>query len=302
MNTQDIGKLGIWANIYTDSYPDQIRLAQQIERWGYSTLWVPDPLQKDPFVSLAVIAPETSELYLATGIANIQTRSPTAMAATRCSLGELSNGRLILGLGVSHMEVITGMLHMNFGKPLATMDAYLEAMKPENIVDLRGTGTPTDYRERYGIVVVAALRDKMLALSASKADGAHPYLTTPEHTARARAVMGPDSFLAPEQKVLLVKDAATARAAARKHVGIYLGLQNYRNNLLTLGFTENDFEHGGSDRLVDALVAWGDETTIMKRIEAHWASGADHVCIQPLRPDGDFGYDYRAMEAFAPAG
>ena len=300
MNTRDIGKLGVWANIYTDSYPDQIRLAQQIERWGYSTLWVPDPLHKDPFVSLSIIAPQTDSLFLATGIANVMTRSPVAMAATRTSLGELCNGRLILGLGVSHPEVISGMLHMDFGKPLTNMRNYLAAMRPVSVRDNPDQLSPADDRDKYGIVVLAALGDKMLDLSATRADGAHPYLTTPEHTARAREIMGPASFLAPEQKILMIRDASTARSVARKHVGIYLGLRNYRNNLLTLGFTEKDFEHGGSDRLIDALVAWGDETAIQKRIEEHWNHDADHVCIQALRQDGEFGYDYRALEALAP--
>jgi len=296
MDTQQIGKLGVWATIYTDSYPEQIRLAQQVERWGYSTLWVPDPLQQDPFVSLATIAPETDNLLLATGIANIMTRAPVAMAATRASLGALSNGRLILGLGVSHPEVISGMLGMDYRKPVTTMRNYLEAMQPMNVRD--NTAAASD--NKLGIVVLAALGDNMLALSANNADGAHPYLTTPEHTARARNIMGPTSFLAPEQKVLLIKDASTARSIARKHVAIYLGLQNYRNNLKTLGFSDNDFEHGGSDRLIDALVAWGDESSIQKRIEAHWQAGANHVCIQALRTDGEFGYDRRALEAFAP--
>ena len=107
-------------------------------------------------------------------------------------------------------------------------------------------------------------------------------------------------MLAPEQKVLLVKNASEARPIARKFMTLYLGLQNYRNNLLTLGFNENDFEDGGSNRLVDAIVAWGDETTILKRIEEHWKNGADHVCIQPLRPDGEPGFDPKAIAAFAP--
>jgi len=300
MNTQDIGKFGVWANIYNDTYPDQIRLAQQIERWGYSALWVPDPLQQDPFVSLTVVAPETDNLFLATGIANIMTRSPVAMAATRTSLGELSNGRLILGLGVSHPEIISGMLRMDYRKPVTTMRNYLDAMTPVSVRDNPNQLSASADKEKFGIVVLAALGNKMLELSATRADGAHPYLTTPEHTARAREVMGPHSFLAPEQKILMIKDAATARAVARKHVAIYLGLQNYRNNLLTLGFNEEDFEQGGSDRLIDALVAWGDETTIRNRLEAHLDNGANHVCIQPLRLDGEHGYDYNAIEVFAP--
>lgn len=292
---ENIGKLGIWANIYGDSYPDQIRLGQQIERWGYSALWIPDPLQFDPFITLAALAPHTSELYLATGIANIQTRSPSVMAALRRSLGMLCNGRLILGLGVSHREMVTGMLGMDYSKPLTTMASYLDEMK-------KTPGAQGGNGEQYGLVVLAALRDKMLALAGRKTDGAHPYLVTPEHTAHARQVLEPNSFLAPEQKILFIKDATTARHVARKHLAMYFGLQNYCDNLMMMGFAREDFEHGGSDRLIDSLVAWGDESQIMARLEEHWRQGADHVCIQPLRPDGEPGYDYRAIEALAPGG
>jgi probable F420-dependent oxidoreductase len=155
--------------------------------------------------------------------------------------------------------------------------------------------------EKQGLIVLAALRDKMVGLAGTAADGAHPYFVTPEHTARAREILGSEPLLAPEQKVLFVKDPSEARAAGRQAMSTYLGLTNYRNNLLTLGFTEEDFEHGGSDRLVDAIVAWGDETAIMKRVEAHWANGADHVAIQPLLPSGDQGFDRRTVEALAPA-
>ena len=140
----------------------------------------------------------------------------------------------------------------------------------------------------------------MLGLAGAQADGAHPYFVTPEHTARARERMGPDKFLAPEQKVLLINDPSEARDVARKAMSVYIGLPNYRNNLLTLGFDETDFENGGSDRLVDAIVAWGDETSVMKRIEAHWDNGADHVCIQALRADGENGFDQATIEALAP--
>lgn len=300
MTNTNIGKLGVWANIYADSYPEQIKLARQIEDWGYSALWLPDPLVHDPFISLAAIALHTDKLYLGTGIASIQTRAPVAMSATRQSLGSLCNGRLILGLGVSHSEVIADMLHMDYRKPMTTMSNYLDAMKSVNVFDPEGSATAAASEKQYGIVVLAALGDKMLELASNKADGAHPYLVTPEHSARARAVMGPDSWLAPEQKVILCKDASSARRAARQHLAIYLSLQNYRNSLLKLDFTESDFEHGGSDRLVDALITWGDETTILKHLERHWHNGADHVCIQPLRPDGQPGYDYQAIEAFAP--
>lgn len=298
MKKNKIKPFGVWANIYSAGAAERIRFAQQVESWGYGALWIPDPLVSDPFVNLAAIAVETDNLHLATGIANIQTRSPIAMAAARHSLSEFCGGRLILGLGVSHKEVISGMIHMDYSKPLTTMRNYLEQMNtPLPLMVAAPDGKPD-----LGLVVLAALGDKMLKLSTSHADGAHPYLITPEHTARAREIMGPDAFLAPEQKVLYVKDPATARAAARQYIALYLGLQNYRKNLLTLGFTEEDFENGGSDRLVDSLVVWGDESKILKGLEAHLDNGADHICIQPLKPDGSQGYDARILEALAATG
>lgn len=294
MTKPDLGRLGVWT--WLEAYPhgDCIALAQRLEQQGYGALWVPEAFGRDPFVLLTLLARETTHLKLATGIANLYARDAMAMNAARLSLQEISGGRLVLGLGVSHAEIVTPMRHHDYGKPVATMRNYVAAMNGASY------GAPRPAQPVP--VILAALREKMLALSGEIADGAHPYFVTPEHTARARAILGPDKLLAPEQKVLLVKDASEARRLARKAMALYLGLQNYRNNLLWLGFTESDFEDGGSDRLVDAIVAWGDETAIRKRIEAHWANGADHVCIQPLRPDGQPGFDETALAALAPAG
>ena len=294
MTKPELGRLGVWTWLEAYAHGDCIALAQRLEQQGYGALWVPEAFGRDPFVLLTLLARETTKLKLATGIANIYARDAMAMNAARLSLQEISGGRLVLGLGVSHAEIVTPMRHHDYGKPVATMRRYVEAMNGASY------GAP---RPAQAVpVILAALREKMLGLAAEIADGAHPYFVTPEHTARARAILGPDKLLAPEQKVLLVKDATEARRLARQYMALYLGLQNYRNNLLWLGFTESDFENGGSDRLVDAIVAWGDETAIRKRIEAHWANGADHVCIQPLRPDGQPGYDPVALTALAPAG
>lgn len=292
MKASDIGKLGVWGFLDACDYKQCIELAQTVEQLGYSTLWVPEAFGRDPFVTITMLAGETEKLYLATGIANVYARDPMAMASARNAVDELSGGRLILGLGVSHRELVSAIRSHDYGKPVSTMRAYLEAMNAAMY-----TAPPP---VKQGMVVLAALREKMLGLAGSASDGAHPYFVTPEHTARAREIIGPGKFLAPEQKVLLIKDPSEARAIARKFMAMYLGLENYRNNLLTLGFTVDDFEHGGSDRLVDAIVAWGDEATIQKRLEAHWQNGADHVCIQTLRPDGEPGYDPRAIQAFAP--
>jgi probable F420-dependent oxidoreductase len=141
----------------------------------------------------------------------------------------------------------------------------------------------------------------MLALARDAARGAHPYFVPPEHTARAREILGKDAWLCPEQMVLLETNASKARAIARQNIGIYIGLPNYRNNLEWLGFEDRDVDDGGSDRLVDAIVAWGDEKVIADRIQAHRDAGADHVCIQSFAPDGGRGFDRRVLEAFAPA-
>lgn len=292
MNKSDIGKLGVWSMIDNHSYSECIDLAQKTEQWGYSTLWLPEAFGRDPFVMLSVLARETDKLLLATGIANIYARDPIAMVAARNALNELSNGRLILGLGVSHREMVAAVRQHQYGKPVSTMRQYLEAMEQAPY----GRAAP----EQRGMVVLAALRKNMLGLAAEKADGAHPYFVTPEHTAQARELLGPDKFLAPEQKVLRIKDAGQARAVARQFMALYLGMENYRNSILAMGFNAEDIENGGSDRLVDAIVAWGDDQTIGKRLEAHWQNGADQVCLQPLRPDGQAGFDLGAVEAFAP--
>jgi len=287
----DIGKLGFWTWVDSGSYADCAELAQKLERLGYGALWIPEAVGRDPFIVLAALAKETSTLRLATGIANIYARDAMAMNAIRHSLNELSGGRLILGLGVSHPELLSDLRHHEYKKPLTAMRNYLEAMEQSLYM---GPGVDDN-----GLVMLAALGDKMLGLAGEKADGAHPYFVTPEHTARAREILGPDKLLAPEQKILLIKEPNEARAVARQAMATYIGLKNYRNNLLNLGFSEEDFENGGSNRLVDAVVAWGDETTIRQRIEAHWANGADHVCIQALRKDGAQGFDADALEMFA---
>jgi probable F420-dependent oxidoreductase len=188
---------------------------------------------------------------------------------------------------------VSGVRGHEYRKPVPMMREYLTAMHGALYRAVEPTAEAP--------VVLAALRPAMLRVARDQARGAHPYLTTPEHTARAREILGPDRWLAPEQMVILETDAAAARAMARTTLSIYLGLPNYQNNLKWLGFTDADIADGGSDRLVDALVAWGDEAALRARLEAHYAAGADHVCIQPLRPDGIPGPDLRCLEALAPA-
>ncbi len=287
-----LGKLGVWAWVDNAGFEGAADFAQQIEGLGYSALWVPEAVGCDPFVTLAVLAQRTTTLKLATGIANIYARDAMAMQSVRKTLDGLSGGRLILGLGVSHPEMVSTFRQHDYGKPVSTMRRYLDAME--------GALYAGPQPERQGLLMLAALRKNMLGLAAEKADGAHPYFVPVEHTARAREILGPDKLLAPEQMVLLETDPGEARRIARGYMATYIGLQNYRNNLLTLGFDESDFDNGGSDRLVDAIVAWGDEEALAERVRQHWQAGADHVCIQALRKDGENGFDLETVKKLAP--
>lgn len=287
-----LGRLGVWT--WLDALParEAAELAGRVERWGYSALWVPEAVGRDPFGLLAYLAARTERLVFATGIANIYARDAVTMRAGRDTLAELSGGRFVLGLGVSHAPMVEGVRGHGYGRPVATMRSYLDAIEKAPYV---GPAPP-----QPAPMVLAALRPNMLRLSGERTRGAHPYFVTPEHTRRAREILGRGPWLCPEQKVLLERDAAKARAVARQAMGMYLALPNYRASLRWLGFEEAELDGGGSDRLVDAIVAWGDEAAIAERIAAHRDAGADHVCIQPLRPDGGPGPDLRALEALAP--
>ncbi|HLS80823.1 MAG TPA: TIGR03620 family F420-dependent LLM class oxidoreductase [Steroidobacter sp.] len=259
---------------------------------SYSALWLPEAVGRDPFSFISHLAAHTQRLVFATGIANIYARDAMTMRAIQQTVGELSGGRFVLGLGVSHAPLVAGLRGHAYGKPVATMRAYLEAMEKAMYVG------PAPAEETP--IVLAALRPRMLALAAERCAGVHPYNVTPEHTARAREILGRGPTLAPEQMVLRETDPVKARAIARKHLADYLGLPNYLNNWKWLGFEDADFTGGGSDRLIDAMVAWGDEQAIQARIQAHFDAGADHVCIQPLRLDGERGPDMSLLETLRP--
>lgn len=288
-----LGRLGVWGFLDAMSANDVAALARRLETLGYAALWVPEAVGRDPFALLGFVAARTERLILATGIANIYARDPMAMRALQQTMAELSGGRFLLGLGVSHQHLVTGLRGHEYRAPVPTMRDYLTAMRSA----FYRAVTPSEEAP----ILLAALRPAMLRLAREHAQGAHPYFAPPEHTARARAELGPDRWLAPEQMVLLETDATKARDAARRAMQIYLGLPNYQNNLKWLGFGDAEIANGGSDRLVDAIVAWGDEAALAARIKAHHDAGADHVCIQPLRPDGQPGVDLRALEALAPA-
>ena len=286
-----LGKLGVWSFIDGYSAEESAEFAQKLEQWGYSALWLPEAVGRDPFAIIAYLSAKTQSLVFATGIANIYARDPMTTNTLRKTLAELAPGRFILGLGVSHAPLVHDIRGHEYKKPVTTMRNYLEAMEsslymgPESSIDAP--------------ILLGALRENMLKLSAEKAQGAHPYFVTPEHTANARKTLGADALLCPEQMVMLETDPEIARPVARQHMATYIALPNYCNNLKTLGFDDSDFQDGGSDRLVDAIFAWGDEKTIRDRIQAHWNAGADHVCIQTFKSDGSMDPDLSLLESLS---
>ena len=283
---------GVW--YFTDgmSAGESGEFASRLESLGYSTLWIPDTLGRDPFVNASTLLRATDDLIVATGIANIYMRHPGMMKQGAFSLAELSGGRFVLGMGVSHAPMVEGLRGLDASKPMATMRSYVEGM---NASMWMGPALAED-----PLVVLAALGPKMLAMSAEITDGAHPYWTTPEHTAMAREALGPDALLCVEQKVVRTTDPEQGRAKAIEQLGMYITLPNYRNNWKRLGFTEEEIA-GHDPRFLDAVMAWGNLDAINARIKAHYDAGATHVCIQPVHPTEPAGtVDWETLEALAP--
>lgn len=270
----EIGKIGVWAFLDLVPSAESQAAAREIEDLGFGALWIPEAVGREVFTSSAILLAGTRRLVVATGIANVWARDAMAMANAQRTLCEAYPERFLLGMGVSHAPMVATIRGHDYDKPLTYMRGYLDAMDKAIFAGAAPAAEPQR--------VLAALHPKMLALARERSWGSHPYFVTPDHTARARETLGDGRLLAPEQAVLLETDPAKARAIARQHMAIYLGLPNYRRNVLSLGFDESDFEGGGSDRLVDAIVAWGDIEVIRDRVRAHQEAGADHVCLQAL--------------------
>jgi probable F420-dependent oxidoreductase len=265
---------GIWSGMLR--YGDMAAVAPaatELESLGYSALWIPD-VGGDLFTPLAALLGATTTATIATGILNVWMHTPEEAAAQHAQLTAEHGPRYLCGIGISHRPFID---HVNepgtYTKPVETMATYLDG--------LDAAPTPLAVNDR----VIAALGPKMLELARTRTAGTHPYLVTPELTAKAREGIGADGLVASEQGVVLETDPTTAREIARMHLATYLGLPNYSNNWKRQGFTDDDIANGGSDRLVDALVVWGDEATIAARVQQHRDAGADHVCIQVLTSD-----------------
>jgi len=272
----DIGRVGIWAFLDQQPAARAQAAAAEIEALGYGAIWIPEALGREAFTHAALLLGGTRRIPVATGIANIWARDAMAMAAAQKTLAEAYPERFLLGMGVSHAPMVEMRGH-RYLRPLSAMRAYLDAMDRAPFLAAQPATRP--------LRVIGALAPGMLALAAERADGAHPYFVPPAHTLLARKLIGPRALLAPEQAVVLETDPSRARPIARAHMAIYLTLPNYVNNLHRLGFGDADVANGGSDRLVDAIVAWGDADAIVKRVRAHHDAGANHVCLQVLGPD-----------------
>ncbi len=273
-----LGRVGLWT-FQLDLQPMSAAQAAvaELEALGYGAIWVPEAVGREPFANAAMLLAGGSTIAVGTGIASIHARTAQTMQAGWKTVSEAYPGRFLLGLGVSHQPMVEGVHGHSYDKPYSTMVAYLDAMD-------RGmffAAAPTVAPQR----VLAALGPKMLRLSAERGLGAHPYFVPVEHTAFARETLGAGPLLAPEQAVVFETDASKAREIARRHMATYLRLPNYTNNLKRHGFTDADIADGGTDALVDAIVAWGTLDDIVARVAAHLAAGADHVSVQVLPAD-----------------
>jgi probable F420-dependent oxidoreductase len=260
----DVGRVGVWSGaVRGDELEAACRAAAELEQLGYGAIWMPGR-GGDVFERAEALLEATSRIVIATGIVSIWSKPAGEVAEAHLRLETAHPGRFLLGLGVSH-----GPRVAEYRTPLRAMRRYLDELDAV-------PGAPP--RER----ILAALAPRMLELARERSAGSHTYLVTPDHTRAARSALGAEALLAPELGVVLERDPDRARAIARRHLEPYTQLPNYVRNWLRSGFTEDDVSGGGSDRLVDALVAWGDAEAVAARVEEHYAAGADHVAIQVL--------------------
>jgi probable F420-dependent oxidoreductase len=268
------GTVGIWTMAHEWVAPERSSdIALELESLGYSALWIPEAWGRESFTSASLLLAGTSSLVVATGIANIWGRDAVTAANAAKTLTAASSNRFVLGLGVSHEPLVSRLRGHEYATPLRQMKEFLSAMDKAPMLAHEG--------ETRVARVLAALGPKMLQLSATMADGAHPYLVTPEHTERARALLG-DKFLGVELSVVLGQSREEFLRRAHAHLEVYTGLENYKNNWRRFGFGDDDFIRGGSERLCDALVVHGDERAVLAKIDEHRGAGADHVCLQVL--------------------
>jgi probable F420-dependent oxidoreductase len=271
--------VGLWTMTLDAKDPgESADIAREIESMGYSALWIPEAYGRESFTNASLLLADTTSLIVATGIANIWARDAVASANASKTLTAAYDDRFVLGLGVSHEPLVNGMRGHAYQTPYVAMREYLLAMDQSYMLAAEGSARSAR--------VIAALGPKMLELAGTLTDGAHPYLVTPAHTAQARSLLG-EKFLGVEQAVVLGQNREESLRRAHEHLEFYTGLPNYRNSWRRQGFSDDDMVRGGSERLCDALVAQGDEGSVLARVREHLDAGADHVCLQVL--GADFG-------------
>ena len=271
--------VGIWTFTHESLPPRRSgEIAAEIESLGYAALWIPEAWGREAFSSAQLQLNATSTLVVATGIANIWARDAVAAASATKTLNGAFDDRFVLGLGVSHRPLVERLRGHEYVSPVAAMRDYLTMMDAAPMFAPEGA-------QPYARVI-AALGPKMLEVGATLANGVHPYLVTPEHTAQARAAVG-DKFVGVEQAVVLGQNREEFLQRAHAYLEIYTGLDNYKNSWRRLGFAEEDFVRGGSERLCDAMVVHGDEGAVVARISEHREAGADHVCLQVLAAESN---------------
>jgi probable F420-dependent oxidoreductase len=286
-----LGPVGVWLGpVASAPTPFEQDAVRRIEALGYGSIWAGEVLAgKEAFAHQGLLLAATERIITGTGIANVWARQPGSMQGGAATLGSAWPGRFILGIGISHAPMVERS-GLTYEKPLTHMARYIEAMDA-SAADAPHTDIPVAR-------VLAALRPQMLALARDHADGAHPYFVPTAHTGRARETLGPGKLLIPEQAVVLSTDPVEARGIARHHMVRYLQLPNYVGNLRHLGYSAEDVAGAGSDRLVDDIVAWGDEAAIAARVRDHLDRGADHVLLQAL---GDPESALANLQRLAPA-
>ncbi|MCB1742843.1 MAG: TIGR03620 family F420-dependent LLM class oxidoreductase [Gammaproteobacteria bacterium] len=286
----ELGRLGVWYGADKLTPAQWKRFVARIESLGYGTLWYSESRGFESLSLGSFLLCNTTRLKVGSSIASIYARDAYSSFAGARTLAQISGNRFVLGLGVSHAPMVEHLRGHQYGKPLSTMRSYLQHMRSAAGDDDHGWP-----------IALAALGPKMLELSRDATRGALPYNVTPEHTERAKRILGPDRWLVVEQKVLLETEPAKARALARAELKRYMSLPNYCNNWRSLGFDDKDLAGDGSDRFMDAMVVWGTQADIEARIQAHFDAGATQVCIQPVHEPGDLDAAERTLEAFAPA-
>lgn len=277
MRTVLAGPVGLWTGTLDALPPALVReVVADLDAQGWGGLWFGEAYGREAFTNAAMMLGASDRLPVATGIANIYGRDAMAMAAAAKTVAAQFPGRFVCGMGVSHAPLVESMRGHTYAGPVPTMRAYLDAMQAAPFYAAAGEMPP---------VVLAALGPRMLELAAERTAGAHPYLITPEWTARTREIVGPEAEVAVMHAVALTDDAETWRRRAHDFLNIYTGLPNYRNSWLRQGFTEDDFVRGGSERLKEAMVVRGDESAVEGIVRAHLEAGASHVCLQVLGTD-----------------